>query len=403
MGDSHVGLQARLMSPGAAQDHRCAQHHRHHRDLHQPAPREDRRHVRLARDHDRWQGAEVLRLGPPRRAAHRDPQGRHRRGRQPHPRQGRQEQGGPAVQAGRVRHPLRPGHLPRGRPDRHGRRARLRPQGRRLVHLRRRPARAGQGERPHLPADNPDLADEIEKKIKEKLGIGPRVDAAEPPAEPPSTSERPGSSDAVRRLDDPSPPGRWGRPPHRDPEADPRPADARADPHDGARQILLASSPRPRAAAPSSSRRWPARTAPTTSPPPSSTGWRRSGSSTTPPTPTMLVRSRQAGRGLARRALAHELRRKGVDDDMAARRLDEVDPHDEEERARGLVAKLPSMAGLDPASDPAAGRDARPQGLRLGVVRDWWSRRSEAPEHQGLGVPGRGARPAARGRTICLP
>jgi recombination protein RecA len=24
--------------------------------------------------------------------------------------------------------------------------------------------------------DNPDLADEIEKKIKEKLGIGPRVD-----------------------------------------------------------------------------------------------------------------------------------------------------------------------------------------------------------------------------------
>ena len=29
--------------------------------------------------------------------------------------------------------------------------------------------------------DNPDLADEIEKKIKEKLGIGPRVDK---PAEP---------------------------------------------------------------------------------------------------------------------------------------------------------------------------------------------------------------------------
>jgi recombination protein RecA len=25
--------------------------------------------------------------------------------------------------------------------------------------------------------DNPDLADEIEKKIKEKLGIGPRLDA----------------------------------------------------------------------------------------------------------------------------------------------------------------------------------------------------------------------------------
>ncbi|HZY29249.1 MAG TPA: hypothetical protein VFE49_13430 [Jiangellaceae bacterium] len=30
--------------------------------------------------------------------------------------------------------------------------------------------------------DNPDLADEIEKKIKEKLGVGPRLDA---PVEPP--------------------------------------------------------------------------------------------------------------------------------------------------------------------------------------------------------------------------
>jgi recombination protein RecA len=32
--------------------------------------------------------------------------------------------------------------------------------------------------------DNPDLADEIEKKIKEKLGIGPRVDANGAPIEP---------------------------------------------------------------------------------------------------------------------------------------------------------------------------------------------------------------------------
>ena len=40
----------------------------------------------------------------------------------------------------------------------------------------------------------------------------------------------------------------------------------------------------------------------------------------------MLVRSQQAGRGLARRALAHELRRKGVDDETAQAALDEVDP-----------------------------------------------------------------------------
>jgi recombination protein RecA len=32
--------------------------------------------------------------------------------------------------------------------------------------------------------DNPDLADEIEKKIKEKLGVGPRVDEAGVPIEP---------------------------------------------------------------------------------------------------------------------------------------------------------------------------------------------------------------------------
>ena len=77
------------------------------------------------------------------------------RGRQPHPGQGREEQGGPAVQAGRVRHPLRHRHLPRGRPDRHGRRAGHRPQVRRLVHLRGRPARPGQGERAHVPARQP--------------------------------------------------------------------------------------------------------------------------------------------------------------------------------------------------------------------------------------------------------
>ena len=106
-------------------------------------------------DDDRWQGAEVLRLDPARRPAHRDPQGRHRRGRQPDPGQGRQEQGRAAVQTGRVRHHLWAGHQPRGRPDRRGCRRRLRAQGRRLVHLRGRPARPGQGERSRVPARQP--------------------------------------------------------------------------------------------------------------------------------------------------------------------------------------------------------------------------------------------------------
>ena len=95
MGDSHVGLQARLMSQALRKLTGASQQVRHHRDLHQPAPREDRRHVRLAGDDDRRPGAEVLRLGPAGRPPHRDPQGRQRRGRQPHPRQGRQEQGRP--------------------------------------------------------------------------------------------------------------------------------------------------------------------------------------------------------------------------------------------------------------------------------------------------------------------
>ena len=62
----------------------------------------------------------------------------------------------------------------------------------------------------------------------------------------------------------------------------------------------------------------------------------------------MLGRSQQAGRGLARRALAQTLRQKGVSDEVAESVLDEVDPADEEERARELVAKrMRRLHGLD--------------------------------------------------------
>ncbi|MGY1750589.1 regulatory protein RecX [Modestobacter sp. SYSU DS0511] len=60
------------------------------------------------------------------------------------------------------------------------------------------------------------------------------------------------------------------------------------------------------------------------------------------------VTSRQSGRGLARRALAAELRAKGVDDEVAAAAVAEVDPQDEWDAARRLVErKLPSMRRLD--------------------------------------------------------
>lgn len=55
----------------------------------------------------------------------------------PHQGQGRQEQDGTPVQAGGVRHPLRRRHLARGWAHRHGRGARLRAQVRIVVHLRR--------------------------------------------------------------------------------------------------------------------------------------------------------------------------------------------------------------------------------------------------------------------------
>jgi regulatory protein len=60
------------------------------------------------------------------------------------------------------------------------------------------------------------------------------------------------------------------------------------------------------------------------------------------------VSSRQAGRGLARRALSAELRAKGVDPEVAASALEEVDPQDEWDAARRLVARrLPAMSRLD--------------------------------------------------------
>ena len=61
----------------------------------------------------------------------------------------------------------------------------------------------------------------------------------------------------------------------------------------------------------------------------------------------MLVRSQQAGRGLARRALARELRTKGIEDDLAQRALASIPDADERDRARTLVdKKLRAMHGL---------------------------------------------------------
>ena len=88
------------------------------------------------------------------------------------------------------------------------------------------------------------------------------------------------------------------------------------------------------------------------------------------------VQSRQPGKGLARRALAQELRRKGVDDEVARVALDEVDPDDEVEAARTLVRrKLRTVARLD--RDVAVrrltgmlARKGYPAGVCFRVVRE---------------------------------
>ena len=90
----------------------------------------------------------------------------------------------------------------------------------------------------------------------------------------------------------------------------------------------------------------------------------------------MWVSSRHAGRGLARKALAHELRHRGVEDEHVDRALEQLDPEEELATARELVARrLPATRRLDRQARVRrlAGMLARkgyPQGLALRVVRD---------------------------------
>ena len=87
------------------------------------------------------------------------------------------------------------------------------------------------------------------------------------------------------------------------------------------------------------------------------------------------VRTRHAQRGLSRRALAHELRKKGVADELVAEAVDEVDDEDERRAAEELVARrLPSLRRFerDVQTRRLVGMLARkgyPGGLAMNVVR----------------------------------
>ncbi|WP_344105501.1 regulatory protein RecX [Myceligenerans crystallogenes] len=62
----------------------------------------------------------------------------------------------------------------------------------------------------------------------------------------------------------------------------------------------------------------------------------------------MIVRTRQGERGLARRAISAELRRRGIDEDTATAALGEIDPDDERAAGARLAAKLVARTqGLD--------------------------------------------------------
>lgn|SRR5690625_5168484 len=61
----------------------------------------------------------------------------------------------------------------------------------------------------------------------------------------------------------------------------------------------------------------------------------------------MLVRTRHAERGQARRAIAHELRRKGLSDQDSREALEQIDADDEFARAQELISRrIDSVRGL---------------------------------------------------------
>ncbi|MEZ0449230.1 regulatory protein RecX [Cellulomonas sp. ICMP 17802] len=106
----------------------------------------------------------------------------------------------------------------------------------------------------------------------------------------------------------------------------------------------------------------------------------------------MVVRTRHAERGLSRRAIAVELRRRGIDDELAGEALEQVDSDDEEVAARELVRrKLRSTSGLDAQTQArrtfaALGRKGYPPGLVSRLVREELAR-AGAEDVDSIGGP----------------
>ncbi|MCW3813369.1 recombination regulator RecX [Micromonospora sp. DR5-3] len=87
------------------------------------------------------------------------------------------------------------------------------------------------------------------------------------------------------------------------------------------------------------------------------------------------VTSRHAGRGLARRALANELRQRGVDGEVASEALGELDEETEAETARALVERKLRTARGEPDAVfrrlvGMLARKGYPPGVAIRAVKD---------------------------------
>jgi regulatory protein len=98
------------------------------------------------------------------------------------------------------------------------------------------------------------------------------------------------------------------------------------------------------------------------------------------------VQSRHTGRSLGRRALAAELRQRGVANDTVKEAVEELAPEQEETAARELVAKrMAATRGLDPTKRTrrilgVLARKGYPSSLAYRLVR-------EALENEGIDDP----------------
>ena len=177
-------------------------------------------------------------------------------------------------------------------------------------------------------------------------------------------------------------------------------AELEADPESVARKILLDQLTGRARTRKELADKLASRACPTRSPPGCSTGSPRSAWSTTPPSPgTWVEPAGSRGRGLARRALAQELRRKGIDDEAAARRWTRSTRATRRRRPRaGAQEAALACAG---STDQAATRRLVGMLARKGYPPAWrsrwsarrWARRttttSHAPTSEVPGRPGR--------------